>query len=261
LSDTIALVLSPRVQVHSKHVDELPEEVVAELRRPLESLELPEPGKTLLRVHGLRTVGGLVVRSRWELRCALGARAFVPLAGAVSRLGLQLGVSIAGLPPEPLVVLSRAVRRNYFKDSGLFSAPRKTKIPRATASIEDAPATSLIDLDRKHVDELPPEVVAELLAPVEELELPFRAASVLRSLDVRRVAELICCSPEEILILPNAGPKTLWSINAGLALRGLRLGTRLQGCDRERLDALRERLGGELPKSRAAHAAAEVFGE
>jgi DNA-directed RNA polymerase subunit alpha len=67
-------------------------------------------------------------------------------------------------------------------------------------------------------------LVKSLSVPIAHLRLSARPASALRTLNIKRVYELVQKSPTDLFRLPNFGEKSLREVKAKLATLGLTLG-------------------------------------
>lgn len=67
-----------------------------------------------------------------------------------------------------------------------------------------------------------------LLRPVEELELPVRAANCLKAENIYLIGDLVQRSENDLLKTPNLGKKSLMEIKSVLSQRGLSLGMMLE---------------------------------
>ncbi|MDU0811002.1 MAG: DNA-directed RNA polymerase subunit alpha [Burkholderia sp.] len=75
-----------------------------------------------------------------------------------------------------------------------------------------------------------PEINPILLRPVDDLELTVRSANCLKAENIHYIGDLIQRTENELLKTPNLGRKSLNEIKEVLALRGLRLGMKLENC-------------------------------
>ncbi|MDU0810354.1 MAG: DNA-directed RNA polymerase subunit alpha [Burkholderia sp.] len=83
---------------------------------------------------------------------------------------------------------------------------------------------------KEEVQSSKPEIDPILLRPVDDLELTVRSANCLKAENIYYIGDLVQRTENELLKTPNLGRKSLNEIKEVLALRGLRLGMKLENC-------------------------------